>query len=39
MEWFDLLLGAGVMFIAFLLFMIEDNIEYSRKVIDKDKNE
>ena len=39
MEWFDLLLGAGVMFIAFLLFLIEDSIEYSRKVIDKDRDE
>jgi threonine/homoserine/homoserine lactone efflux protein len=37
-NWFDLLLALGIAYLAWLLYMIEENIDYSRKVIDKDKS-
>jgi hypothetical protein len=36
MDWFDLLLGISILYMAWLLYMIEESIDYNRKVIDKD---
>lgn len=36
---FEILLGFGILYMAWLLYMIEENIDYSRKVIDKDNRD
>jgi hypothetical protein len=36
---FEILLGIGILYMAWLLYMIEENIDYSRNVIDKDNRD
>lgn len=37
---FEILLGFGILYMAWLLlYMVEENIDYSRNVIDKDNHD
>ncbi len=36
---FEILLGFGGLYMAWLLYMIEQQISYSRNIIDKDNHE